>query len=59
MELDSIFPALRFTEPIDIFPLKNYFLVAFPNFIAFGSTEFSNFSLSFSENSYIKIQHYF
>jgi len=55
MELDSQFPNVN-SEPIDICSLKNYFLVAYPNFLLLGTPSYSDFKLTFKENSYIKIQ---
>jgi len=54
VDIDSIFPAIR-SEPIDVYPLKNYFLVAYPNFLVLGQPKWSKSLLSFDENSYIKI----
>jgi len=54
MELDSLFPKIN-SEPIDIFPLKNYFLVAYPNFLVLGTPIVNNLQITFLENSYIKL----
>jgi len=56
MDLDSLFPAIYINEPIDLYPMKNYFLVAVPNFIVLGTPQFYGNSVTFCENSYIKIQ---
>jgi len=54
VDIDSYFPALQ-SEPIDVYPLKNCFLVAYPNFLVLGHPKWSKSLLSFEENSYIKI----
>lgn len=41
--------------PLASFPLLNAFFVAFPNFLAIGFPTITNSTISFKENSYIKI----
>jgi len=54
-ELDSSFPKIN-CEPLDIYALKNSFLVAIENVIIFGSPKFTKNEILLEENSYIKIQ---
>jgi len=55
MDLDALFPQIN-TNPLDTYPLKNYFIAAYPNFLVLGKPNVVNFKFTFEENLYLKLQ---